>query len=219
MMKVYCIPGVGGGEKIFSRLRLKKAEVVPLKWLQPERGENLPSYAKRLAAQIDTSRPFWLLGVSFGGMVAIELSRFLSPGRIVLVSSVRNRAELPWYGKLLGKMGVHHLAAMPLARSLVPLSSSILGVETEEDYQLLKELVNTTDGPFLRWSIRQSWRWNPEYPPPANLVHIHGTADRIFPARFVNPDIWIEGGGHFMIVSRADEIGALLDRLVTMEDS
>lgn len=218
-MRVYCIPGVGGGEKIFSRLRLKQAEVVPLKWLQPERGENLPAYAKRLAAQIDSSLPFWLLGVSFGGMVAIEISRFLSPGRVVLVSSVKSRGELPWYGRLLGKMGVHRLVAMPLARSFVAPASHFLGIETEEDYRLAKELVHSTSGPFLRWSIRQSWTWNPESAPPANLVHIHGTADRIFPARFVNPDIWIKGGGHFMIVSRADEISALLDRLVTMEGS
>jgi len=216
-MKVYCIPGVGGGEKIFSRLSPKQAEIVPLKWPRPERRENLQSYAKRLAAQIDTSRPFWLLGVSFGGMVAIELSRFLSPGRIVLVSSVKSRAELPWYGKLMGKMGVHHLVAMPLARSFVAPGSYFLGIETEEDYRLAKELVHNTDGPLLRWSIRQSWGWNPESSPPANLVHIHGTADRIFPARLVNPDIWIEGGGHFMIVSRADEISALLDRLIAGE--
>jgi hypothetical protein len=61
--------------------------------------------------------------------------------------------------------------------------------------------------------------WNPERPLPTNLVHIHGTADRIFPARYVKPDVWINGGGHFMIVSRAAEISAWLDRLVTAEES
>jgi pimeloyl-ACP methyl ester carboxylesterase len=128
---------VGASERIFSRLSPKQAEIVPLKWLRPERREDIHSYARRLAVQIDTSRPFWLLGVSFGGMVAIELSRFLAPDRIVLVSSVKNRAELPWYGRFLGTLGAQRLVAMPLARFFVAPGSYLLGIETEEDYQLV----------------------------------------------------------------------------------
>jgi hypothetical protein len=47
-----------------------------------------------------------------------------------------------------------------------------------------------------------------------NLIHIHGTADRILPFKYVSPDFSIKGGTHFMIFNRAVEISALLEELV-----
>lgn len=46
---------------------------------------------------------------------------------------------------------------------------------------------------------------------PANLTHIHGTADNILPIRFVaKPDMVITGGGHFMVYANANEITKII---------
>ncbi|MGK6351614.1 hypothetical protein [Parapedobacter sp. DT-150] len=45
---------------------------------------------------------------------------------------------------------------------------------------------------------------------PSNTVHIHGTADRILPFRFVKADYVIPGGSHLMVVNRAKEISDII---------
>ena len=58
-----------------------------------------------------------------------------------------------------------------------------------------------------------SYAQNGSLPPvtfPANLFHIHGNTDLIFPIIFVKPDVVIKGGGHLMIHKKAAEISVIL---------
>jgi hypothetical protein len=45
-------------------------------------------------------------------------------------------------------------------------------------------------------------------------VHIHGTADRLFPPKKLTPDYWIKGGGHFMVWNRAEEVSEILKEVI-----
>jgi hypothetical protein len=66
------IGGLGADEMDFKYL-IQTHECFPVTWIKNEPGEELSSYVLRLQNQIDTSKPFALLGVSFGGLVAQEL--------------------------------------------------------------------------------------------------------------------------------------------------
>ncbi|TKC12863.1 alpha/beta hydrolase [Pedobacter polaris] len=44
----------------------------------------------------------------------------------------------------------------------------------------------------------------------SNLIHIHGTADKIFPIKNIRNVIEIPTGGHFMIVNKASQIEQLI---------
>jgi hypothetical protein len=46
---------------------------------------SLEEYASLLAGQIDTSRNFVILGVSFGGMIGVEISRDLNSFNLILI--------------------------------------------------------------------------------------------------------------------------------------
>ncbi len=70
-------------------------------------------------------------------------------------------------------------------------------------------MLREVDIEFNEWAVDQVIRWKNEEIP-ANLVHIHGTSDRIFPHFYINDAIWIKGGTHFMIVNRAKEISKIL---------
>jgi hypothetical protein len=83
-------------------------------------------------------------------------------------------------------------------------------IRTRGEARLLREIVRDTDPAFLRWAVNEVVRWQPPAPVPG-LVHLHGTADRIFPAGRIQSFIPIPGGGHFMVVQEA----ALLSRLVS----
>ena len=55
----------------------------------------MADYSRTLAQQIDTSRRFSIIGVSLGGMLAVEMSKYLQPEEVILIASAKTRDELP----------------------------------------------------------------------------------------------------------------------------
>ena len=87
-MKVYGIGGLAVDERVFKHVTLTH-EFFPVTWIKNEPGEQLSSYVLRLQKQIDTSKPFASLGVSFGGIVAHELCKFIKPQKLILISTIQ----------------------------------------------------------------------------------------------------------------------------------
>ena len=50
---------------------------------------------------------------------------------------------------------------------------------------------------------------------PENVIHIHGTADKLLPFRYVKADHALIDGEHVMIMDRAEELSALLKSIIT----
>lgn len=75
-MNVYFISGLGADKRIFSKLTLSaEFDIIHIDWIVPFSKETLVSYAKRLSKVIDVNNPFALIGVSFGGMIAVEIAK------------------------------------------------------------------------------------------------------------------------------------------------
>ena len=105
----YLIPGLGADERVFQFLRLR-GEVHILRWLAPQNSaETLPHYAARLAAAVPPEQACWLVGVSFGGVLAMEVAQLRPLARVVLISSFVGPSELPWLGKLARITGLYHV--------------------------------------------------------------------------------------------------------------
>lgn len=65
--------------------------------------------------------------------------------------------------------------------------------------------MHDTQPAFLKWAVKAICTWkNTELP--GNAVHIHGKADKMLPARYVQADEWVEKAGHFMIHNQAEAI-------------
>ena len=105
----YLIPGLGADARVFQFLHLH-GDVHILRWLPPERSdEALPNYAARLAAAVPVAQSCWLVGVSFGGVLALEIAHLRPLARVVLISSLMGPSELPWLGKLARATGLYRL--------------------------------------------------------------------------------------------------------------
>ncbi|MDB5270955.1 MAG: hypothetical protein JWP58_3995 [Hymenobacter sp.] len=206
----YLIPGLGADERVFQFLRLR-GEVHVLRWLLPQNAaEDLPSYAARLAAAIPSEQDCWLVGVSFGGVLALEVAQLRPMARVVLISSFAGPSELPSIGKLARVTGLYHLVPPQLLPRLPRVAKWFFGVKSSRDYQLLRQILQDTAPAFTRWAIERLLQW-PGRPAPA-AIRIHGTEDRLLPAGTAYSQ-YVLPGGHLIIISQAAEISRILNQL------
>jgi pimeloyl-ACP methyl ester carboxylesterase len=211
--QIYCISGLGADERVFSKLNVPGFRFIYLEWLTPLKEEDIETYAKRMCGQVLTEGPVILMGVSFGGMMAIEMAKHIPVTKVILISSVRSRKELPVGTKLAAALGLYRLIpARPMAW-MRSISNYFLGAEGEDEFRLSNEFIENVDPVYLRWAIKEIIRWKNEWQPPV-LYHIHGSKDRTFPLNRVAATHVVEGGGHFMVMNRAKEVSQILQDIL-----
>ncbi len=211
MKKVYFISGLGADERAFSKLELPGINPHYIQWQIPTHNETIVDYAARLRQEITEPDPI-LVGLSFGGMMAVEIAKQISCKKIILISSIKHRNEKPVLFNLSAAAGLHKL--LPMASFSKPnrLLYYFFGVhQNKRAKELMDELLVYMHPDYLRWSVNQIVNWQNQYIPP-HLVHIHGTADKVLPAEKVKADFLIENGSHFMVWTRAREISAILQK-------
>lgn len=212
MKSIYIFSGLGADERVFKYLDFSGFNTTFIQWKQPTKAEPIESYAKRLSKQITTNRPI-LIGLSFGGIIATEIAKFIDTEKIILIASVKTRQEIPLYYRLAGRLRVHKLLPARLLKRPNFFSYWLFGTQSDEERKMLADILKDTDTKFLEWAIDKIISWTNQVRH-RNLKHIHGTADRILPICFVDCDMKVEGGGHFMTLNKSDELNTILRHLL-----
>lgn len=211
-MKAYFISGLGADWRAFQKIKLPdNFTIIHIEWIAPLQKETLPEYSVRLSAQINTAEPFILVGLSFGGMIVSELTNRLNPLKSIIISSASSRKELPLHFKIIGKTGLNKWLPSRLLKMSNPFVFQAFGARTIEEKKLLTQILKDADPKYLKWAINAIVNWQNKEKP-KNLIHIHGTKDLILPIRYTEPNIIIEGGRHFMVLSFANAINQYLER-------
>jgi pimeloyl-ACP methyl ester carboxylesterase len=215
---VYFISGLGADRKAFQRLKLpKEIAVRHINWIEPKANESLNDYCQRLSASIDTSESFSLVGLSFGGMVAIEIAKTLKPKQVIIISSIATSKELPFIYKLIGHMRLHQLAPSFLYKNPNLFVYWFFGAKTAVERRLFRHFLYSSSVQFLRWAMDKVVCWKNKQRPD-HLYHIHGTEDRVFPLKLTRADVKVEGGRHFMVYSKADVVSKILCERLNYHD-
>ena len=213
---IYCISGLGADKRVFDKLQFKGYQPVHISWLAPNKQEKLADYAKRLAAEIKEDEPI-VIGLSFGGIVAVEIAKHIAAEKVILISSVKSSQETPWYFKMFRWLPIHLLIPFKsLLWAVYWLINWFFSLENQAEKKLLKAILVDTDAQFLKWALNQVVYWRSQEIPD-RIFHLHGTGDRIFPLRFIQPDLTVEGGGHFMIMNRAELVSQIIDRIINSD--
>ena len=208
---VYFISGLGADERVFAKLQLQRVKQVFIKWIPPNEKEPLKAYCNRLLQQIDQSKPVYLIGVSFGGIVAQEISKLIKVQKVIIISSVKSPSEYSWSIKLARRLKLNRIVPSKILKHLNHLSSDYyFSIKTKSESDLLRKIIEDTDTLFMVWAIEQILTWENESQH-SSLLHLHGDNDRIFPLKYIKDATLIKGGGHFMIYNRASEITALIN--------
>lgn len=79
MSTIYIFSGLGVDERVFRYLDFSGMDVRFIHWIRPLPDESIKLYAQRLRQQIVTDKPI-LIGLSFGGIIAVEVGRLISGG-------------------------------------------------------------------------------------------------------------------------------------------
>lgn len=209
MIPVYCISGLGADERVFSKLQLKGCDLYFIKWISPNKNESIESYALRLCEQIKEKEPV-LIGVSFGGMMAVEIGKIISCSKIFIISSIKNRGELPLWMKLAGKFQLNKIIPFNRKGNLFrSVEYYFLGPETSNEKSLMKEFRNRADKNYIFWAVDKILNWQNQIIP-SNVIHLLGDRDKFFSVRKTKPNYIIRTGTHFMVYNRAEEVSAFI---------
>lgn len=202
IINVYLMPGMAANPSIFEYIKLPENQfkIHLLDWMIPEKGESLEQYAKRMCQRIDQPNVV-LLGVSFGGILVQEMSKYIDLKKLIVVSSIKNKHELPKRLKLLKVTKAYKILPTQLVSNIDLLSKFALGETVKKRIELYQKYLSVSDKRYLDWAIKQVVCWEQEEPN-SKAIYIHGEKDIVFPDSCGGNCIVVKGGTHIMIINK-----------------
>jgi len=209
-LTVYFISGQAADEKIFENLTLpSNIKIRHIHWIEPLPKEDMYHYCNRLSEQIDTSDTIVLIGVSFGGIVSIELNKIIHPKDTIIISSIATKQELPTLFKLFNFFKLQKIVPSQIYKWYSAILNWYFGATSPREKELMKLYTKSASKNYMKWATNEILNWKNEIRP-SNVFHIHGTNDRIFPHQKTHADIKIPGGTHLMVHNRSEAISKIL---------
>lgn len=212
-MKIYFLSGLGADETVFQGLQLPGMEPVHLNWTTPFPTESIQQYALRMADRVTEPNPV-IIGLSFGGMMAMEIAKLIPVKQIILISSAKTYKELPPYFTACRLIPLHKALPLQSIANSNQLLNFFFGARSATQQEQLRNIIRNTTQGFNQWAVNAIVHWKNEIIN-APVFHIHGNADRLLPIRFVHPDMIIDGGNHFMVMHKAKLVSEGIMNILT----
>jgi len=209
---IYCIPGLGQDHRVFEGLKIEHAELRFLDWIEAKEDEDIPGYAKRLAEEIEIVPNLYLLGVSLGGIMSIEMAKHLPIKKLILISTVKSRSELPPSFEWMSKVPVKSNSIPRFLIEAQVLLKPFYGKANQSGIALFESMLRSASLDFIRWAWNHIPEWKSKGEPKAPFLHIHGTADLVFPIKHIDQAITLKGATHFAIFNDMEKVNQLLGK-------
>lgn len=212
MRTIYCISGLGADERAFSKLKIGNHRLKVIPWLQPKPKESLQHYTKRMRVSITEENPI-LMGLSFGGMVSIEIAKQIPVEKIIIISSIKSTFELPLWMKTVARLKLNRILPMGSSKLTEPIQNHFLGISTDEEKEMVSISRKNATKLYTNWAVNQAINWKNDWHHP-KIYHIHGDSDRMFPIKKIRPTFILKDAGHFMIMNRSEEVSACINSIL-----
>ncbi|WP_179320428.1 alpha/beta hydrolase [Winogradskyella helgolandensis] len=214
LIHVYLMPGMAANPTIFEHIKLPEEnyKIHWLEWQIPDHNETLSTYAQRMCKFIEHDNVV-LLGVSFGGILVQEMSKFLTLKKLIVVSSVKSYHELPKRLKFLKITKAYKILPTSLLGNIDLLAKYAFGETIKKRVDLYKKYLSISDKTYLDWAIKQVVCWDQEKPN-TDATYIHGDKDVIFPHSCGGNCHVVTGGTHIMIITKFKWFNENLPKLI-----
>jgi pimeloyl-ACP methyl ester carboxylesterase len=183
-------------------------------WIPHEKNESLSSYAERFSRGLKI-REFELLGgVSLGGMLALEMSRYIRAKKILLVASCDSPQAIPGHWRVAARI----VSMMPGTffefSKVLPLPlKTIFGVDTPAQEALLRTMLKDTQASFLKWGLGAIAAWEPQGLE-KRIYKIHGDADRLIRPGKSGTTEWVPGGSHAINLTHPRQVNDFIRKIL-----
>ena len=201
-ISIYLMPGMAASPKIFEFIKFPvNYKITYLTWIKPNTNETMKAYAKRMSLFITDVDPV-LIGVSFGGILVQEISKYIKVKKLIIISSVKSKVELSLSMKFAKKTGIHRLLPLNWINDLEKLLLIVFGPSIKVKVDAYKKYLSERNPDYLKWSINQIVNWK-QLKYEKNIIHIHGEKDKVFPLKYLDRNknfIVVKGGTHATIL-------------------
>ena len=216
---VYLMPGMAANSSIFDGLQLPPETFVThkLDWFLPKKKMSLNAYAHEMLKQVRHESPV-LVGVSFGGQLVQEMAKIIDTRKVIIISSVKSKKEMPKKMIFAKYTKAHKLLPTGMVTNIELLVKYAFGENVNKRLELYEKYLSIRDKAYMDWAIDTMVNWNQEEPLP-NVVHIHGELDNVFPIGNIKDCIPVKNGKHAMIVYRAKWFNENLPAIILEEGS
>lgn len=214
---IYFVPGLAAGKEIFENISFPtdKYEIHIIEWIIPNKKETIAQYAKRMAAKVLESNAV-LIGVSFGGVMVQEMSLYLDLKKLIIISSVKSKYELPKRLRILKSIQAYKLIPASFLDNAKDLTKYALGVKSKKKLDLYQRYLSVKNTQYLKWAIHQMVGWDRKIEI-EGVVHIHGDKDPVFPIKRIEKCIVVPNGSHIMLLTKYKWLNINLPKII--EDS
>ena len=208
----YFIGGIASDERLFRYQMVSIENAVYLPFPKHDRNDTMETYAQKFIPFIDTSKPFNIVANSMGGIMTMELIKHVNPEKVVLISSIKSRKEMPFILKQMKFTNMHKLLPGKGFIGAIQFGSLFKREVLKEPAMrnLAVSMAKSNDPSFLYWCVNAIVKWNGTEDYRKDIIHIHGTKDEMFPLRNIKNVIEVKGGSHAMILNRHHEVTKLL---------
>ena len=217
-MKLYIISGLGADRKVFEKIQFNQdLEIIHIDWLIPEKNEEFDHYINRMTEAINSQEPFYLLGYSFGGIIAQEIDKRIPAQKTVILGSIKSDKEKSRFIKV-GE--VTHLPKY--------LPENIFTEKSALGYSFIRKLFDpknprimeyfTVRNPYyLKWSIEKIAAWKFEENP--KVIQVLADKDIVFPIKYSKPNYIVQNGTHLFPATKPKEVSAILNEIFSSDSS
>ena len=208
----YFIGGIASDERLFKFQMVAVENAVYLPFPKHSKHDTMETYAQKFIPLIDTSKPFNIVANSMGGIMTMELIKHIHPEKVVLISSVKSRKEMPFILKQMKFTNMHKLLPGKGFIGAIQFGSLFKREVLKEPAMrnLAVSMAKNNKPSFLYWCVNAIVKWNGKEDYRKDIIHLHGTKDEMFPYRNIKNAIAVKGGSHTMILNKHKEVTKLL---------
>ncbi|MBC8046980.1 MAG: alpha/beta hydrolase [Fimbriimonadaceae bacterium] len=211
---IYLLSGQGSDERIFKNLQLDTTcNLIYVSYFMPSENETMSEFALRMCEKIDTTKPFAIIGVSLGGMLAVEMTNYISPEKVIILSGASSSEEIPAQYKFFRNLPAHK----EIPAWLFKYSTFVLQPMYEPDRKSEKTtcmaMIKNKDALFIKRATHLivTWQRSEKDNMNKNVVQIHGDIDHTLPVKNISSDYIIKDGSHMMTLIKAEEISKIIN--------
>ena len=214
--KAFLIPGLALNPEVTGNIELTGYEKIYIRWIDPAGEEDLSSYAQRIIDiyQIPEDESILILGHSLGGLLAQEIASTKPLARLILISTVKQRQEIPWRIRFLRHGFAYHLASKSIILKTLSIWGWYHGYDEPELEDAFISEVESLSNDYLIWAYKQIIQWDRNQPT-NEFLHIHGDMDKTFPIENIGNCLSLSGGDHLMVYKRASELNKLIEPFIS----